>query len=126
MEKRGWSIANQLCGPPEFFQLLSSKPKPMSPTTIPHRRPPSELAGCDTIPAANTIEPANTTMDAAIDFMPPSYPTGGLFSRRDFKRRMDHSKASVAAIPNGAEQANCRAISHPVGAWLSTSQERIS
>ena len=69
-------MGDQLCEPPEFFQLLSSIPKPMSPTTIPHKRPPSELAGCDAIPLAKIIEPAKITIDAAIDFIVGPHATG--------------------------------------------------
>jgi hypothetical protein len=52
-------------------------------------------------------------------FIPRFYPPGGPFSRRDFRRRMDHSTASVAAIESGPAQAIRLTISGPVGGRLS-------
>ena len=46
---------------------------------------------------------------------PLFYPTGGLVWRRDFRRRMVHSTASVAATDSGTVQANRIAISDTFG-----------
>lgn len=111
--KAGAEHGNQLCGPPEFFQLLSSKPKPMSPTTIPHKRPPSELAGCDAIPLAKIIEPAKITMDAASVFMALFYRTGGSVRRRVFRRRCAKSNPTAPMPISESDDGSGRTVVVP-------------
>lgn len=71
----------------------------------------------DNVPFSGKIEGANRRNNADDHYKVDEchtnrfYPTDGPFSRRDFRRRMSQSTASVPAIDKGAAHANRQANS---------------